>query len=198
MINETRPRSQQKAERRALLLRSAARLFADQGFRSVRLEDLGAAAGISGPAVYRHFANKENVLTELLVGISIRLLEGGRKVVADSSSDQEALENLIDFHVDFALNDPELIRIQDRDFTSLPQTAKHQVRRLQREYVEVWVSVQTRLSADLEVSAARTKAHAALGLINSTPHSVPRNRHSQSRQLLRSMARAALLAPPAD
>ena len=60
-------REVKKAERRAELLAAAATLFADRGFAGVRLEDLGAAVGISGPAVYRHFPNKEAVLVELLV-----------------------------------------------------------------------------------------------------------------------------------
>jgi hypothetical protein len=39
-----------------------------------------AAAGVSGPAIYRHFPNKESLLVELLVGISTRLLDGARGV----------------------------------------------------------------------------------------------------------------------
>ena len=66
------------------LLAAAERLFAERGFLAVRLEDIGAAAGVSGPAIYRHFPNKEALLVELLVGISTRLLAGARAVVADA------------------------------------------------------------------------------------------------------------------
>ena len=55
---------------------AAERLVAERGFLAVRLEDIGAAAGVSGPAIYRHFPNKEALLVELLVGISTRLLAG--------------------------------------------------------------------------------------------------------------------------
>ena len=64
------------------LLSAAERLFAERGFLAVRLEDIGAAAGVSGPAIYRHFPNKESMLVELLVGISARLLAGARDVTA--------------------------------------------------------------------------------------------------------------------
>ena len=40
-------REVKKAERRAELLAAAATLFADRGFAGVRLEDLGAAVGIT-------------------------------------------------------------------------------------------------------------------------------------------------------
>ena len=57
-----------KSDRRDQLLAAAERLIAERGFLGVRLEDIGAAVGISGPAIYRHFPNKEALLVELLVG----------------------------------------------------------------------------------------------------------------------------------
>ena len=97
----------------------------------MRLEDIGAAAGVSGPAIYRHFPNKEALLVELLVGISTRLLAGANAVVADAPDAATALDGLIDFHLDFALGESDLIRIQDRDLEYLPERAKRQVRKAQ-------------------------------------------------------------------
>ncbi|BCK58664.1 TetR/AcrR family transcriptional regulator [Nocardia wallacei] len=185
-------REQLKAQRRQQLLDAGARLIADRGFPGVRLDDLGAAAGISGPAVYRHFPSKEALLVELLVGVSQRLLEGGRAVVAQFDSPAEALSRLIDFHLDFALGEPELIRIQDRDLENLPEAARRQVRRTQRQYVELWVSVLCRLHPELPEPTARVQAHATFGLINSTPHSASAALATRARPILRRMATAAL------
>ena len=74
-------RSRAKSDRRDQLIAAAERLVAERGFLAVRLEDIGAAVGISGPAIYRHFPNKEALLVELLVGISTRLLAGATRVV---------------------------------------------------------------------------------------------------------------------
>src|SRR6516162_7378609 len=134
-------RSQLKSDRRLQLLAAAEHLFAERGFLAVRLEDIGAAAGVSGPAIYRHFPNKESLLVELLVGISARLLAGARDVRARSADAAAALDGLIDFHLDFALGEPDLIRIQDRDLAHLPEAAEREVRKAQRQYVEVWVNV---------------------------------------------------------
>jgi AcrR family transcriptional regulator len=164
-------RTRQKADRRASLLREAARRFAERGFHGVSIEELGAAVGISGPAVYRHFPNKDAVLAALLVGVSERLLAGSREQVGAAGSPAEALRRLVAFQTDFALREPELIRVQDRDLPNLSTEAAHQVRRLQRAYVEVWVDVLCRLDAALSAPEARTRAHAAFGLLNSTPHS---------------------------
>ncbi|GAB3900977.1 hypothetical protein GCM10027612_63580 [Microbispora bryophytorum subsp. camponoti] len=63
--------------RRAEILEAAAGLFAARGFHGVSIEDIGAAVGISGPALYRHFSGKEALLTEMLLDISERLREQG-------------------------------------------------------------------------------------------------------------------------
>ncbi len=189
-------RSQLKSDRRAQLLSSAERLFAERGFLAVRLEDIGAAAGVSGPAIYRHFPNKESLQVELFVGISTRLLAGARQVGSRGAGAAQTLDSLIDFHLDFALGEPDLIRIQDRDLAHLPAAAQRQVRKAQRQYVEVWVGVLRRLEPRLTEAHARLMAHAVFGLLNSTPHSVKRadGTAAPSRTVLRAMTVAALTA----
>ncbi|WP_195760589.1 SACE_7040 family transcriptional regulator [Agromyces kandeliae] len=164
-------RGRAKADRRAALLTAAARLFAERGYPGVTLEELGQAAGVSGPAVYRHFPGKAAVLAAILVDASRGLLDGGRRTVDEVAAPDEALRALIRFHVDFALANADVIRVQDRDLDSLGDADAHDVRRLQRSYVELWVGVLARLRPDRAESELRIRAHAAFGLINSTPHS---------------------------
>ncbi|QZE26428.1 TetR/AcrR family transcriptional regulator [Brevibacterium casei] len=76
----TSTRAAAKAARREQLLTVAKTLFARHGFHGVRLDDLAKGAGISAPAVYRHFESKEAVLEELLVGISEYLQSGGAEI----------------------------------------------------------------------------------------------------------------------
>ncbi|WP_155948630.1 TetR/AcrR family transcriptional regulator [Mycobacterium sp. URHB0044] len=199
MATSTTPttrRSKAKSDRRSQLIAAAERLVAERGFLAVRLEDIGAAAGVSGPAIYRHFPNKEALLVELLVGISARLLAGAKGVVDAAPSAADALDGLIDFHLDFALGESDLIRIQDRDLGHLPAPAKRQVRKSQRQYVEIWVQVLRDLDPALGEADARLMAHATFGLLNSTPHSLkqvtaPETTRS-SRAVLRAMTVAAL------
>ncbi|MFQ6229804.1 TetR/AcrR family transcriptional regulator [Nocardia sp. NPDC002869] len=186
-----------KQQRRGQLLMAGARLIAERGYLGMRLDDLGAAVGISGPAVYRHFPNKEALLVELLVGISRRLLDGGNAVAADAEGPRQALAGLVEFHLDFALGEPELIRIQDRDLDNVPPPARREIRRTQRRYVEVWVRVLCEMTPGLTEETARVQAHAVFGLLNSTPHSAAPAR-DRSRAMLRSMALAALTDPSPD
>lgn len=177
--------------RRDQILATAAELFAARGFHGVSVADLGAACGISGPALYKHFPSKQAMLADMLVSISEELLSVGRQRVADAGGPDGALAGLVDWHVDFALRHRPLIVVQDRDWESLPEDARERVRSLQRAYVDLWAA-QLRLRDDrLDLPTARAMAHAAFGLINSTPHSslLP---DEQMREVLSRMALGAL------
>jgi hypothetical protein len=92
-------------------------------------------------------------------------------VVAANDDPRTTLVGLVEFHTDFALAEPDVIRVQDRDLESLEADDLRHVRRLQRRYVELWVDVLRQLDPMLSPDVARTRAHAVFGLLNSTPHS---------------------------
>ncbi|GAA3819386.1 TetR/AcrR family transcriptional regulator [Nocardioides panacisoli] len=183
--------------RREQILAIAADLFAARGFHGVSVAELGAACGISGPALYKHFPSKQAMLAEMLVSISERLLEVGRERVAAGGGDPAAaLQGLVDWHVEFALGHRALIIVQDRDWESLPEDARDAVRRLQRSYVGLWADQLRALRPGLSRAAAHATAQAAFGLLNSTPragHGIP---DAELRALLVAMAMAALTAVP--
>lgn len=180
-------------DRHEQILSTAATLFARDGYHGVSVNDLGAACGITGPAIYKHFRGKQAILSIMLLSISEELLTEGRRRVRSSSTDREALEALVDWHVEFALNNKAVIVVQDRDWSALPVESREKVRETQRKYVELWVKVLRALHADLAPKPARAMAHAAFGLINSTPHSAVLPEEHMRPVLVR-MALGALLA----
>ena len=177
--------------RRDQILATAAELFAARGYHGVSVADLGAACGVSGPALYKHFASKQAVLAEMLVSISEELLRVGTQRMDAAAGPRAALVALVDWHVDFALRHRPLIVVQDRDWESLPAEARERVRTLQREYVDLWAAELRLLDPTRDLPTARAMAHAAFGLINSTPHSglLP---DPQMRDVLTRMALGAL------
>ena len=186
---------QSSARRRQQILAAAAPLFARRGFHGVSVDDLGAATGVSGPALYRHFRGKDDILTELLVGVSRTLLDGGDERCATAADPSSALDALIAWHVDFALDNADVITVQTRELANLPPEASRAVRSLQHRYVTAWAAVidaLTRCGHDTAVAAA----HAGFGLMNSTPHSARLPRADMA-ALLRAMARAAIEAAAA-
>lgn len=195
MTTPVTARDRAKAERTDAILVAAAGLFAARGYSGVSLEDIGAAVGVSGPAVYRHFAGKQALLGALLIGVSEGLVSGGQRVLEDAAVPEMRMSMLVDFHVDFALRNADVIRVQDRDLAHLSPESLADVRRLQRAYIELWIDTLGRL-APADRDALRLRVQACFGLLNSTPHSTSaalRARTGTAR-LLRAMAMAALTA----
>ncbi len=201
MTSPVTARDRAKAERSDAILHAAARLFAERGYTGVSLEDIGAAVGVSGPAVYRHFAGKQALLGAVLVKVSQDLVHGGQRVADSASTPDERMPALIRFHVDFALGNAEVIQVQDRDVAHLSEVDRAEVRRLQRAYIELWMDVLAPLHPTAEDSPAhrdelRLRVQACFGLINSTPHSTraAARRHAATASVLVAMADAALRA----
>ncbi len=161
-------RAAAKAERRVELLRCAADIMARKGFHQMRLEDLGEAVGISGPAVYRHFSSKEEILTELMTGISEHLLQQARLIVDGIGDARERLIVLIDFHVDFALSRPELIRLHNRELFRMGEQGRGRVRAAQGEYLKMFATSLAQFDPKYRGRAGRVTAQLVLGLINSS------------------------------
>jgi len=186
--------------RRDEILDAAAVAFAERGYHGVSIDDMGAAVGMSGPGIYRHFASKEDVLAQMLLRISRHLHDEGMRCVTAAPSAAEALDALLASHVSFSLSQPALIVVQGRELANVPEPARRQIRRLQRLYVEEWVVVLAELLPGVPTPRLRTAAHAAIGLLNSTPYTLGGSGGAAElgpdamAVLLVEMARAALLA----
>ncbi|WP_067175914.1 SACE_7040 family transcriptional regulator [Microtetraspora niveoalba] len=193
----TAPRTPTR-NRRAEILRAAAELFAARGFHGVSIEDIGSAVGVSGPAIYRHFSGKEALLSEILLDISERLREQGARLVtapdapAAGAYARAALDALLRGHIDFALANPALIRVHERELDNMPEPDRRRVRRLQRLYVEEWVTVLSELYPACPPARLRAATHAVFGLLNSTPRSAGELPPEAMAPLLHGMAVASL------
>jgi len=181
--------------RRSELMAVAAELFAERGFGGVTVDDIGAAAGVSGPALYHHFQSKEALLGEMLVAISESLLERAEKIAADADRPEDVLDGLIAMHCEFAVDHPELITVQARDLVHAPDADRRRIRRLQAAYVRIWIDATAAVHAGRDRRVVRAAVHAAIGLINSTPFSATLRR-DEMLALLAPMASAALVAVP--
>jgi AcrR family transcriptional regulator len=182
-----------RSSRREEILQIAVEEFASRGYHGVSIDDIGAAAGVSGPALYHHFRGKEAILTAALVPVSEHLLAEGRRRIGAAADTGEALRALVSFHVDFAIENPAVITLHSHELNRLPEESRRRVRRLQRQYVEEWVAVIAGARPELTPSEARIAAHAAFGLINSTPFLDGGLDRAVVSRTLRAMALAALL-----
>ncbi|MFL6073666.1 MAG: TetR/AcrR family transcriptional regulator [Mycobacteriales bacterium] len=190
MTSTKRPKS-----RKADILDAAVRLFAVRGYHGVGIDDIGAAVGISGPAVYHHFASKDALLVDALLGCSMLLRDTGHQLAggADGEPPADTLASMVDWHVGYCLDNQAMIVVQSHELDNLPDEARREIRRLQREYVEDFVRVLRAARSDLPEAEARVRAHAAFGLIQSTPYLPPELDRAAQARVLRAAAMRALI-----
>lgn len=180
--------------RREQLLAAAAHLFADRGFHAVGIDDIGAAAGISGPGVYRHFPSKAALLEALCDRAMTRMLEGARGIRAAHEDPHTALEALVDLHVAFAVEQRPLIGVWVRETRALSDEVRHSLRRRMRAYEQPWNAVLGRLRDDLDDAEVAVVTSSTLAMLNGTAFTSPAVEPQRLEALLRRMALAALLA----
>jgi AcrR family transcriptional regulator len=191
-----RPASTRRGrERREQILVSAARLVASQGFHTVGVSDIGAAAGVSGAALYRHFANKSEILVALLDRVVGRLLEGA--AAASHGDDPGAvLTTLIGAHVDFAISEKAILAVYAQEAHNLPAVDRTRLRRKQRQYVDMWSGVYRRVHPYSSEKGARTVVEGVFGMLNSVPNMSPDISDQLVGRELRRLAWTALLSDP--
>ncbi len=182
--------------RRTAVLDAAEALFLEHGFHAVSVDDLGSAAGISGPGVYRHFASKDAVLTAVLDRIWERLAPA--VVAAETAAPATALELLLTAHLDLALQRPAALELLLRELVHLPADYRELARRNHRRYVAAWARAIGELRPDLDADEARLLALAVHGLLDSTTLSgrLPARgvTAEEHRRLLEAAARRVLAA----
>ncbi|GAB3460070.1 TetR/AcrR family transcriptional regulator [Actinophytocola sediminis] len=83
------------SERREALVRIAAELFAEQGYRATTVRHIGDAAGVLSGSLYHHFDSKETILDELLSSYLDDLLATYREIAAAGHRPADTLRELV-------------------------------------------------------------------------------------------------------
>jgi AcrR family transcriptional regulator len=155
-------------ERRQRILAAAAELVAEHGYHEVAMSDIGAAAGIVGSGIYRHFDGKSAVLVALFDRVIDDLTRDAAEILGRGLPPEPTLRELIGAHVRIVLDDRTLMRVYHTEIANLPAEDSHRLRRKQRLYLEEWVHVLEVLRPEVSDAVQRSLVHAAIGAIHST------------------------------
>ena len=158
------------------------------------IDDIGAAAGISGPGVYRHFASKQSLLEALCDRAMTRMLEGAQQILATVDDPYTALEGLVDLHVAFTCSERALIGVWVREARSLSDDVRRSLRRRMREYEQPWLQTLGALREDLTPAEVAVVTGSTLAMLNGTAFTSLVVSPEELARLLRRMALAALLS----
>ncbi|WP_270935231.1 TetR/AcrR family transcriptional regulator [Falsiroseomonas oryzae] len=107
-----RPRAADHFEKRNAILAQAAELFAKHGYDRASLAMIAQAAGVSKPLVYHYWADKEEMLFDVLAQHLQHLVQVARAVGDQPRGPRERLESLA-FHLLDAYRDADAVhRVQ--------------------------------------------------------------------------------------
>jgi AcrR family transcriptional regulator len=149
------------------ILDTAAALFYEKGFHGVGVDEIGERVGISGPALYRHFSGKDEILATLFNEAMDELISATAAVYDDPHRD---LERLIRHHVDFAISHRHLVSVFQREDRSLADTWRKHFERRMRQYASRWEAALERCYPDAPASHIAAGTQAAIGLIHSVAY----------------------------
>jgi AcrR family transcriptional regulator len=159
------------------------------------MADIGAAAGITGSAIYRHFDGKSAVLVAMFDHVIDELSREASGIVAAGGDALATLRGLIQTQVRFVLRDRTLAQVYHNEVANLPGGDRHRLRRKQRLYMEEWVHVLAQLRPEASDATVRALVHASVGAIQSVLFYSSGLPEDQLAPLMSSVAETAMFAP---
>jgi AcrR family transcriptional regulator len=144
------------------ILDAAAVVFDERGFHGAGMDELGARAGLSGPAIYRHFSGKDEILATLFDEAIDELLSATAIGHEDPVAD---LVRVIGHHVRFAVTRRHLVSVYQHEERSLVEPWKRQFVRRRQQYVVRWEAMIARCTPEVDARRIAVTTQAVLGLI---------------------------------
>ena len=154
-------------DRTRKILDVAAEAFYDKGFHAVGVDELGTRAGLSGPAIYRHFSSKHEILATLLNEAMDELLAATDPVHDDPGAD---LDRALRHHLDFAVRDRHLVNLYQREVRSLTEPWKTPFDRRRAEYTARWEALISRRVPALDQGSVAALTQSCLGVVFSVSY----------------------------
>jgi AcrR family transcriptional regulator len=162
--SEVRPRKKRRPHRRNEIIVAATELFHEKGYHATGMDDIGAAAGITGPAIYRHFRSKEDILERIVLDAASEALERAHEIVTSAATPVDALRGLVTLYVDTILENPSLAFVGVFERRTLAGDIRANLERAERLHFEEWVHALTQARPELTDTEARVMVQGANGL----------------------------------
>lgn len=163
MATETVGRKR-RPQRREQILAAAVGLFHERGYHATGMDEIGAATGITGPGIYRHFRNKEEILETLIRERGEAIVGEVERITASGMAPLEALDAMARSYVDGIVGQPSLAVVAMYERRTLSAETRAWIDRMERGNIEAWVDAVRRVRTDLSEAESRVVVHAALTL----------------------------------
>jgi AcrR family transcriptional regulator len=113
---------------------AALRLFAQLGYRSTTMADIGAALGVRGPSLYKHVGSKQDLLVQIMVGTMNALIDDQHTARSAGGDITTQLRRMVEAHVRFHALNSEQAFVGNREIGNLEQPHRDRVLALRAQY----------------------------------------------------------------
>ena len=175
-----------KAANHDRIVQAAAARFREAGVEGIGVADLMKDAGLTHGGFYRHFASRDDLVTE---AIECALREGSRAVAAVATIKECPLNALVDAYLSTAHRDDVVTSCAVTTLAADVARSNDRARSAYTRQVGEYLALLTRLIAGDKQKSRRTKAIAALStLVGAVSMARAVNDDKLSREILKSAA----------
>ena len=132
-------------EKRADILRAAARVFAAKGYHQASMRDIARTTPASLAGLYYHFPNKEEILFAITAS-TFDTVMAGAQAIRDRGGDPESqLRDFVDNHLSYFAAHLTEMKILSHESDSLTGERREQIQERKRRYVALAESLLANL-----------------------------------------------------
>lgn len=155
---------------RETILKAAARLFAEKGFRNTNIIDIGQACGASKSRMYHYFPSKDAMLEEMLMQHVDGLLHLARQVADGPAPDDQALREYIFLHLKYYYEGRDRHTVLIEDVGCLNEASQKKIREAEQTLMNFLASLLRKINPDKFAAKHMASTHAMLiyGMLNWT------------------------------
>jgi AcrR family transcriptional regulator len=169
-LGETPPAVRRRTrERRPQLVRTATRLFWEQGYHGTTMADIAAACGVTAGALYRHVPDKHFLLIEAIREMVYGSYAGAQVAVDGADDPRDAVRRLARSVATSAVDHPIVVGLWHREGRYLDGRAHDELLGLRVRLVNLWAEPLRACLPGLSADEANLRTRAAFGLLNAVP-----------------------------
>jgi AcrR family transcriptional regulator len=185
-------------EKLALILRSAAAIFAEKGYHQASIRDISRATGISLSGLYYYVRSKEEILFRIQEHAFATVLDNLQRLLQDGGSAEEKLRRLVENHLRFFVNDMQEMKVLSHEATALTGEARRRVNSLKRRYTDLCMELLRQIEPRKSPEDLRVATFALFGMMNWIYNWYRPGRDLQVQELAAEMTRIFLKGFPGE
>jgi len=144
-----RTRAKDHDAKRAEIMKTAARSFADAGYHGASMSGLARDCGISKALIYHYYDSKEALLFDIIESHLSDLIVSVEEAGAESGDPETRLQHLVTALLDAYRDADAEHKVQINAMSALPDTYQVRLRELERRLVEIFADAIRELNPDL-------------------------------------------------